>query len=125
VITVATGGSIVQLIIFLFKRRAELQALDRTSAAPLFEAQNALVDRLAAAEVKALGRVTALEEQLRVRDLEYTATLETGNRERARLTSELATLRTEVDISRRQITDLTGQLQGLYRSRRGMPDDDG
>jgi chromosome segregation ATPase len=125
IITVATGGSLVQLVIFLIKRRATLSALDTEATAPLLEQQGALVDRLAAAELKALKRVESLEEQQRARDQEFTATMEISNRERARLNSEVASLRTEVDIARRQIADLTDQLRSMSRPRRGVGDDIG
>ena len=111
------GGGTIQLVIALIRRKGELKALDRTSAAPLLDSAGALVDRLAAQEVKALGRVTELEERISKMTLDFAEKTNQSIVERRRLGAELAAVRSDLDIAKAQIEGLRNELRGLYRSR--------
>lgn len=100
----------VQLIIFLLRRRTDLRAVDRTSEASLLTA--------ATADAKELrGEIGGLKvelKQLRAdSDTSRVAAaqrLETAHRENQRLTYDVASLRTDLDIATRQIQDLQAAL---------------
>lgn len=114
ILTVFLGGSAVQLIVFLLRRRGELKKLDTESSVLTATAKNTQADatdkliirlqqdgetyrviaRELQAEMERLRRDTA--EQLRI-----------AHEEHERLTGRIATLQTDLDIARRQIRDLT------------------
>jgi uncharacterized protein YhaN len=103
ILAIAVGGGMVQLIIFLLRRRGELHALDRTSSKPLLEEQGAFIDRLATAETKALARVAMLETRVESMTMDFAEKLQVSNRERQRIVAELASVRSELDICRAQV----------------------
>jgi hypothetical protein len=120
IITVATGGSLVQLAIFLMRRKGELKALDTTATVPLIEQQGAFVDRVAAANELLTKQLKESDERQKAELKEFTAQLERSSEERDRLANDVARMRTELGIRGRQIETLESQLQGLYRSQRSQ-----
>jgi septal ring factor EnvC (AmiA/AmiB activator) len=115
VLAVAVGGGTVQLLIFLLKRRTELRALDRTSEASLLSASitDGQTLRAEIAELKEeVRQIRAERDQARE---SAAAQLETAHRENRRLTYEIATLRTDLDIATRQIEDLKASLTARRR----------
>lgn len=116
ILALVTGGSIVQLIIFLIRRRSELGALDRTSSKPLLEEQGAFIDRLAAAETKALARVSTLENRIELMTLDFAEKMNISSIERQRLSSNLAAVRSDLDTALAQIDNLRIQLTSYRKS---------
>lgn len=110
VLTVAVGGSAVQLVIFLLRRRSELNALDRTAAATEREGQGAFIDRVFVSEERANKRADQLEEQMRLHQTEFADQMKLQRRENARLSAKVASLSTDLGIAQRQVGELTRQL---------------
>lgn len=121
VAALVTGGGIVQLTIFLLRRRSELQKMDRESAAPLLKESTGMlaehrawakeqIDRLQEAEQRGTARIKALQEQLEHERKGFQDQLDRAHEENKRLSRELARLRTDQDIALRQIEELRLQL---------------
>lgn len=125
ILALVMGGSLVQLVIFLLRRRSELHALDRTSSKPLLEEQGAFIDRLAAAETKALARVALLEQKIDAMTLDFAERMQMANTERNRLVAQMASLQSELDMARTQVETLRAAVEGcrgqlrLLQSREG------
>jgi hypothetical protein len=111
ILAIVVGSGMVQLLIFLLKRRGELSALDRTSSKPLLEGQGAFIDRLAAAEIKALARVSVLEARIEAMTLDFAEKMQISNAERHRMAVQLAELRSDLDVARAQIEGLRAELR--------------
>lgn len=109
-VSVLTSVGVVQLVIFLIKRKSELSALDRTSSKPLLEEQGAFIDRVVAAETKASLRVAELEIELKRRSDEFIINLERVTEQNRRLVHEVSSLRTDVDVARLQLDSLRRRL---------------
>jgi hypothetical protein len=99
------------LVIFLFRRKGELVALDRTSSSPLLESQGAFIDRLARAETVALERVRSLEGEMVSRDHEFAQQLQRCNALTARLTATVTGLRVELDLVTLELNELRHRLK--------------
>lgn len=110
VVALITGGGIIQLIVYLLKRRSEITALDRTSAEPLLTKQDAFIDRLQLSEVKAQGLVAQLEERIANERRDFTSSLAVAHRENDRISAEVARIRTDLDIAARQVEELRRRL---------------
>lgn len=111
ILALVMGGSVVQLVIFLIRRRSELSALDRTSSKPLLEEQGAFIDRLTAAEAKERSRVTVLEARIEAMTIDFAERMRISNNERQRMIGEIASLRSDLDIARAQIESLQTELR--------------
>lgn len=124
IIAIAIGGGTVQLTIFLLKRRAELRSLDAASDATLLNSANAYIvtlqagDKALRVEVDSLkAEIAELKEgwtrdRLAMRaewDVERNANteaLENANRQVARFLSDLARVRTDLQMARAEIAEL-------------------
>lgn len=102
IVALVTGGSIVQLIVYLLRRRSEIAALDKTASAPLLASANELIVRLEVAEGRLASRVASLEGQL----AESQGTLRLSQEDNQRLTREVAQLRIDLDITQRHVDQL-------------------
>jgi hypothetical protein len=111
VAALVTGGGLVQLLIFLLRRRSDLSALDRTSSKPLLEEQGAFVDRLVASETKAQTRIDALEAQRDADSKDFAERVRLVTRENKRLSAEVARVRVDLDIALGQVEELRRQLR--------------
>ena len=108
ILTVFLGSGSVQLMIFLFRRRAEIKELDAKSGAVALEASNNLITRLQLAEQQQREQNAMLAAQ-HLREIEeMTRRLTAATEEAVRMQRELATLRTDLGIARRQIEQMSG-----------------
>jgi chromosome segregation ATPase len=123
--TAVASTALAPLTIYIFSRRSQLKALERTSAAQHLTGQAEIIEQLSTSLATALDRVTTLEGELRTQSESFTATIETSHTERRRIASELASVQTHLFVAQQQVIELTRQRTGLYRSRRSVPDDIG
>lgn len=116
--TGATSVAIVQLVMFLVKRRAELKQMDtsnlateRTSAEPLLKGWEAIAGELKESAKEAVSRADKVEKRMDEERAEFRASLERAHAENGRLRQEVAQLRTDNDILTRQVGELRRQLR--------------
>jgi hypothetical protein len=120
VVALITGGGIVQLIVFLLRRRSEITALDKTASAPLLTSANELIVRLEASEARAGLRVDELTSRLASEQRSSIELLRVANDENLRLGSEIAKLRVDLGISQRQIKELEFQFDRYRQGQTGL-----
>lgn len=97
------GGSSVQLLIFLVRRRAEIRELDSKADSVSLEASNNLITRLQLDGEQTRTQITYMRtEHLREME-EMTRRLTVCTEEGLRLTREVALLRNEIGIAQRQL----------------------
>lgn len=124
VAAVFLGGSSVQLIVFLVRRRAEIRELDTKADAVALEASNNPITRLQLDAEQLRQQIQGMRTD-HLREIEeMTRRLGLATDEGVRLQREVASLRTEIAIAQRQLDQL--QLPGLYRGmhhRPGHPND--
>lgn len=107
VLAVFLGGSTVQLTIFLFRRRAEIHELDSKADAVGLEAANNLITRLQL-DAEQVREQLATHRAEHLREIEeLTRRLTACHEEGIRMQREIALLRTDIGIARRQIEQLT------------------
>lgn len=106
VVALITGGGIVQLIVFLLRRRSEFTALDKTASAPLLASANELIARLEVSEQRYSARVDALTSRLSEERKMAQRSLETAHVANQRLSHEVAQLRVDLDICNHQVEQL-------------------
>jgi hypothetical protein len=107
VIALITGGGIVQLIVFLLRRRSEIAALDKTSTAPLLTSANELIERLQVSQARLEDQVEKLNGRLVTEQEKATERLDLAHTQNRRLAGEVAELRVDVAVLQRQIDQLT------------------
>lgn len=117
VLAIFLGGGTVQLLIFLFRRRAEIRQVNTTSDSVQVNAAMDLVskhqqDGEAFREmIKSQdAKVSRLEARYDTAQLEFTQQLRDAHAENVRLTTRVAQLQTDLDIATRQIADLRARL---------------
>lgn len=119
VLAVALGGGTVQGLIFLFRRRAEIKELDAKADAIGLEAANNFITRLQLDADQLRQQVSNLRAD-HLRDVEeMTRRLVAAQEREVRLQREVATLRTDLEIARRQIEQLTPPGGTYYGQHRG------
>lgn len=103
----------VQLLIFLLRRRSEIRALDRgsdagllTSATELIAKQQADSDSLRHEVVRLGDSHRDLQESMTKERAHFTHQLAIAHQENVRLSAEVARLRVDHDIATRQIAEL-------------------
>lgn len=114
IIGVFVGGSAVQLLIFLLKRRAEVRQLDTSSDVSLLGAAQAQVTGLQTSET-ALRKViddkdarnTLLEQRLAAEQADHARAMDESGQTVARLSADLARARTEVTTLRYQLEQMS------------------
>lgn len=120
VAAVFLGGGSVQLTIALLKRRSEIKELDAKADAVGLEAANNFITRLQLDAEQLRQQIVNLRAD-QVRDIEEMTRRLTASQEReVRLQREVAMLRTDLEIARRQIEQLTppgGTYYGQHRDR--------
>jgi septal ring factor EnvC (AmiA/AmiB activator) len=116
--TVFTGGGAVQLMMWAFKHKKEMKALDRTSAAQLLTSSSEFAARLQAdatavrAELdKAKQDIERLQRDRQTERRQLIMQLNQANEENTRLQSMVARLQTDLNIARGQIQRLEAALQ--------------
>ena len=107
---VFVGGGAVQFLIFLLRRRSELAELDAKADATLLDSATHLVDRLRADADALRGEVRDLRSELDLERQENARRLAESHRLTKRLGSEVARLKTDLDIARAHIHDLQQHL---------------
>lgn len=114
VIGVFIGGSAVQLLIFLIKRRAEVRNLNVTSDVGLLGAAQAQVTGLMATETSLRSviadkdkRIEALDEKLLTLRDEHTKELERNEEIVSSLSNELARCKLDLSTARFQLGQVT------------------
>ncbi len=117
VIQVAVGGTLVQLIIFLLRRRAEIKKLDAeakttgaTGSALLVDSATAYAVRLQERDVELTARVDKLETKLDEEQQRSLAAAAIAHEEINRLTQIVAQLRVDLDIANGQVDRLRREL---------------
>ena len=113
IIGVFVGGSAVQLLIFLLKRRAEVRQLDTSSDVSLLGAAQAQVTGLRDAETvlrKVIddkdARIGALERRLADEQTEHARAMDETEQTVSRLSAELARARSELSTLRYQLDQI-------------------
>lgn len=116
VLAVMLGGGTVQLGIFLLRRRAELRQLDTASDVAVNTVTDSLINRLQEdgaiyrERVKSLeSRIQLLESRSDAQQKDFAEQLRIAHEENIRLTTRVAQLQTDLDISQRQIRELQGR----------------
>ncbi|MGQ0774536.1 MAG: hypothetical protein ACT4NY_08985 [Pseudonocardiales bacterium] len=116
-LVVLLGGSAVPLIIFLFRRRAELRQLNSASDATLVTSASTLIDKLQEdgnilrTQVADLNtRIEELEDEQRTDRVEFARQLTVAHDETARMSVVVARLKTDLAIAHRQIDALTARM---------------
>jgi len=110
IVGVAVGGTLVQLIIFLIKKRSELRGINTASDSAVVTTSNLLMDRLAAAEAKGREEIDRLNRLLGTEQQNFTRAINSCRSEINRLGAEVARLRTELDISQARIRALNERI---------------
>ena len=110
IIGVAVGGTLVQLIIFLIKKRSELRGINTASDSAVVTTSNLLMDRLAAAEVAGRAEIDRLNRLLTNERQGFTRAINSCRGEIGRLGADVARLRTEHDIAQARIRALTERI---------------
>lgn len=121
VLAIGLGGGTVQLLIFLLRRRAEIRELDAKADASLLTSANDLISNLRQitdsnrSELADMRRaLAAVTEESRVLTRDFTSRMASAQVENRRLSTEVARLRTDLDISQRQVDQLRAQLRGSW-----------
>jgi hypothetical protein len=113
IVGVAIGGTLVQLIIFLIKKRSELRGINTASDSAVVTTSNMLMDRLAAAEVAGRAEIDRLNRLLTNERQGFTRAINSCRGEIGRLGADVARLRTELDVSQARIRALTERISVL------------
>jgi len=113
IVGVAIGGTLVQLIIFLIKKRSELRSINTTSDSAVVTTSNMLMDRLAAAEAAGRQEIDRLNRLLTNERQGFTRAINSCRGEIGRLGADVARLRTELDVSQARIRALTERISVL------------
>lgn len=107
------GGGAVQLVVFLFSRRAQLRGMDTTSDATIVNSATTLIDRLQkdGETLRALAlslntQIEGLKNEQRIDRAEFVAQLTRSHDETARVSTQVAQLKTDLGITHRQIAEL-------------------
>ncbi len=123
IVGVAVGGTVVQFVVFLIRKRSELRTLNTTSDSLVVSTSNQLMDRLAAAEISGRREVDRLNALLVNERQGFTRAINSCRGEIGRLGADLARLRTEHDIAQARIRALTERISVLMGG--GSPRDAG
>lgn len=110
VVAIFVGGGVLQLFMFLLRRRSEITALDKSSTAPLLASANELIVRLESSEAKLYARVETLEKRLITEQAASTDVLAISHGENRRLVREVAELRVDLDVCEARIHRLRQML---------------
>jgi hypothetical protein len=111
IVTVALGGSVVQLIIYFLRRRSEMRALDKTSTAPLLDSAQGLIGAYKEASQRATERLDRFQAQMEQKDIEHSASMRRIQEENRRMAVEISRLQTDLAIANGQIEQLMRQLR--------------
>ena len=122
IVGVAVGGTLVQLIIFLIKKRSELRGINTASDSAVVTTSNLLMDRLAAAEVAGRAEIDRLNRLLTNERQGFTRAINSCRGEIGRLGADVARLRNDHDIAQARIRALTERISVLMG---GSPRDAG
>jgi len=122
IFTVAVGGTVVQLVVFLIRKRSELRTLNTTSDSLVVSTSNQLMDRLAAAEISGRREVDRLNALLTNERQGFTRAINSCRGEIGRLGADVARLRNDHDIAQARIRALTERISVLMG---GSPRDAG
>lgn len=124
VITVFIGGSGAQLMMYVFRHRKEMKALDRTSAAQLLTSSSEFAARLQADAAavrseldKAKQDISKLQQAKEDERRSWITQLTRANNENVRLQQMVAELRTDLNIANEQIRRLNVALQASQGQR--------
>lgn len=111
---VVVGGGLLQLVIFLIKRKAEVRSLDVASDVGLLAGAQAQITGLAASEVNLRtviadkeARIATLERRLADEQADHTRTLTTCEDNADRLAADLARARSDLSTCRYELERLT------------------
>lgn len=128
IVGVFVGGSAVQLLIFLLKRRAEVRQLDTSSDVSLLGAAQAQVRQGTETEAalrKVIddkdARIVSLERRLTVEQGDHARALDEAEQTTARLSAELARARTELSTLRFQIDQMSPPASARHQARDDPP----
>jgi polyhydroxyalkanoate synthesis regulator phasin len=117
VVAIALGGGCVQLIIFFLRRRSELRQLDTSSDVNVSTASATLIARLQEdgavyrEQVKLMqDRIDTIEKQHEQAQRSFNQQLMDAHSENIRLTTRIAQLNTDLDITTRQVNELRERL---------------
>ncbi len=114
VLAVFLGGGTTQLAVALLRRRAEIKQMDAQASSVSLDASNRLIERLQLDAEQLRQQVANLRAD-HLRDVEEMTRRLTAAQEReARLHREVAILRTDLDIARRQIDQLSTPPRGTH-----------
>jgi len=122
IVGVAVGGTLVQLIIFLVKRRSELRGINTASDSAVVTTSNLLMDRLAAAEAKGREEIDRLNQLLTDERQGFIQAINSCRSEVGRLGAEVARLRNDHDIAETRIRALTERISGPVDNRGRDPE---
>lgn len=100
------GGSSVQLIVFLIRRRSELGEMDAKADAVSLEASNNLITRLQLDGEQLRAQIVALRAEHLIETEEMTRRLTACTEQGVRLQREIALLRNDIVIAQKQIDQL-------------------
>lgn len=124
IMTVFLGGGATQLMMYVFRHRKEMKALDRTSAAQLLTSSSEFAARLQADSVslrqeldKARTDIAQLQQDRQAERRNLIAQLQRANEENNRLQSMVVQLRTDLNIANEQIRRLEDTLRSKVRKR--------
>jgi len=113
IVAVLVGGAGVQLIIFLLRRRAEIRALDTTADSSVLGSANQLIDQLQEEVTDLRAEVRQQKDEFAAYRAQSTAAMDRGNQtladdraNLARLSTDLARVRSDLVIAHAQIDDL-------------------
>jgi chromosome segregation ATPase len=110
IVGVAVGGTLVQLIIFLIKKRSDLRSINTTSDSTVVTTAELLMARLAKAEAAGRQEIDRLNRLLGTEQQNFTRAINAARGEINRLGAEVARLRTDHDISQARIRALTSRI---------------
>ncbi|MGH3796035.1 MAG: hypothetical protein ACRDS0_37595 [Pseudonocardiaceae bacterium] len=115
------GGlaGLVQLIIFVIRRRPELRNLDATSGSTALTSANKYIATLQTGMDKMQSRIDSMQAGWDSERATATATLEHSRGELDRLAADLARVRADLAVAQIQIQDLVHKL--TIRQAGGMP----
>lgn len=125
---VVVGGGLLQLLIFLIKRKAEVRSLDVGSDVGLLSAAQAQITGLTATEATLRtvitdkeARIATLEKRLADEQTDHMRTLSTCEDNADRLAADLARARSELNTCRYQLEQMTPDSERWPPPRRGGP----
>ncbi len=111
IVAVFIGGSAVQLVIFLLRRKSELRSLDAKADADVVTAQSSYITTLQAGEQQTREELAALKKTHDAERRDLLAALESSKNEVARLSAQVGRLEADLAVARSQIATLTARLQ--------------